>query len=71
MHMHTRNKERHRKRANKARTNKESTTRADTVADDVVPEIYEVVVTCRHEAEQRAVFERMCGEGFRCRVLTL
>jgi hypothetical protein len=36
-----------------------------------VPEIYEVVIQCRHEAEQRAVFERMRGEGFRCRVMTL
>lgn len=36
-----------------------------------VPEIYQVVVECRHEREQRAVFERMRGEGYRCRVLTL
>jgi len=36
-----------------------------------VLEIYEVVIACRHEAEQRAVYERMCGEGFRCRVMTL
>jgi hypothetical protein len=39
--------------------------------EGTVPEIYEVVIECRHEAEQRAVFERMRGEGFRCRVLTL
>ena len=38
---------------------------------DKVPEIYQVVIECRHEREQRAVFERMRGEGFRCRVLTL
>jgi hypothetical protein len=38
---------------------------------DRVPEIYQVVVECRHEREQQAVFERMRGEGFRCRVLTL
>jgi hypothetical protein len=37
----------------------------------VVPEVFEVVIECRHEAEQRAVYERMCGEGFRCRVVTL
>ena len=36
-----------------------------------VPEIYQVVVECRHEREQQAVFERMRGEGYRCRVLTL
>jgi hypothetical protein len=38
---------------------------------DRVPEIYQVVIECRHEREQRAVFERMRGEGYRCRVLTL
>jgi hypothetical protein len=38
---------------------------------DKVPEIYQVVVECRHEREQQAVFERMRGEGYRCRVLTL
>jgi hypothetical protein len=36
-----------------------------------VPEIYEVIIQCRHEREQRAVYERMRGEGFQCRVLTL
>jgi len=38
---------------------------------DEVPEIYQVVIECRHEREQQAVFERMRAEGFRCRVLTL
>jgi hypothetical protein len=45
-----------------------------SVADEsekTVPEIYQVVIECRHEREQRAVFERMRAEGFRCRVLTL
>jgi hypothetical protein len=37
----------------------------------VVPQVFEVVIECRHEAEQRAVYERMCGEGFRCRVMVL
>ena len=36
-----------------------------------VPEIYEVVIECRHEDEQRAVYERMRADGYRCRVLTL
>jgi hypothetical protein len=36
-----------------------------------VPEIYQVVIECRHEREQQAVFERMRAEGYRCRVLTL
>ena len=71
MSIDTRNKERRRKRAGSACKKKEATTGAATAPDGVVPEIYEVVVICRHEAEPRAVFERMCGEGFRCRVLTL
>ena len=36
-----------------------------------VPEIYQVVIECRHEREQQAVFERMRGEGYRCRLMTL
>jgi hypothetical protein len=36
-----------------------------------VPESFQVAVECRDEAEQRAVFERMTGEGYKCRVLTL
>jgi hypothetical protein len=40
-------------------------------ATDKVPEIYQVVIECRHEREQQAVFERMRAEGYRCRVLTL
>ena len=51
-----------------ARAKKKSATER---AEGRVPEIYEVVIECRHEREQRAVFARMRGEGFRCRVLTL
>lgn len=36
-----------------------------------VPESYQVVVECRDEVDQQAVFERMRAEGYRCRVLTL
>jgi hypothetical protein len=36
-----------------------------------IPESYQVVVECRDEADQQAVFERMRAEGYRCRVLTL
>jgi ParB-like chromosome segregation protein Spo0J len=36
-----------------------------------VPEAFQVVVECRDEAEQRAVYERLTGEGFKCRLLTL
>jgi ParB-like chromosome segregation protein Spo0J len=41
-------------------------------AKDVpIPEAFQVVIECRDETEQQAVFERMSGEGFSCRVLTL
>jgi ParB-like chromosome segregation protein Spo0J len=34
-------------------------------------EAYQVLVDCRDENEQRLVFERLSGEGYRCRALTL
>ncbi|MGD9635203.1 MAG: hypothetical protein AB7G28_21860 [Pirellulales bacterium] len=37
----------------------------------VIPESYQVVVECRDEADQQAIYERMRSEGYRCRVLTL
>ncbi len=44
----------------------------DNEAGDVpVPEAYQVVVQCRDEDDQRAVYERLSGEGFTCRLLTL
>lgn len=36
-----------------------------------IPESYELVVTCRDERDQRQVYERLTGEGYKCRVLTL
>jgi hypothetical protein len=36
-----------------------------------VPEAFQVVVECRDEAEQRDVYERLSGEGLKCRLLTL
>jgi hypothetical protein len=39
--------------------------------DVSIPESYQVVVECRDEEDQRAVFEQMRSEGYRCRVLTL
>jgi hypothetical protein len=39
--------------------------------DLIVPASFQVVVECRDEAEQRNVFERLRGEGFQCRVLSL
>jgi hypothetical protein len=43
-----------------------------TVPPEVaVPESYQVVVDCEDEDQQREVFERLTGEGFKCRLLTL
>ncbi|MFZ5831589.1 MAG: ParB N-terminal domain-containing protein [Planctomycetota bacterium] len=36
-----------------------------------VPELYQVVVECASEAEQREVYERLTGEGLRCRLVSL
>lgn len=36
-----------------------------------IPESWQVVVECQDEEDQRLMFERMRGEGRRCRVLTL
>jgi hypothetical protein len=45
---------------------------ANVAGDEVtIPESYQVVVECRDEDDQQAVFERMRAEGYRCRVLTL
>jgi hypothetical protein len=32
--------------------------------------IFDLVVACRDEAQQRALFERLVREGFKCRVIT-
>lgn len=39
--------------------------------DVPIPESYQVVVECRDEADQHAVYEKMRADGYRCRVLTL
>ncbi len=36
-----------------------------------VPELYQVLVQCRDEEEQRRLYERLQSEGYTCRVLTL
>lgn len=36
-----------------------------------VGQAYQVVVECRDEQQQQVIFDRMTGEGFKCRVLTL
>jgi ParB-like chromosome segregation protein Spo0J len=36
-----------------------------------IPETFQVVIECRNEAEQQAVFEQMTGAGYTCRLLML
>ncbi len=36
-----------------------------------IGEVYQVVVDCRDETQQQALFERLTGEGFECRLLVL
>ncbi len=36
-----------------------------------VPEVFQVVIECKDEAEQKALFERFTAEGLKCRLLTL
>ena len=36
-----------------------------------VPESFQVVIECDGEEQQRAVYQRLSGEGFKCRLLTL
>jgi ParB-like chromosome segregation protein Spo0J len=37
---------------------------------DLPPERFEVVISCEGEADQRELFERLTGEGLKCRVIT-
>jgi len=39
--------------------------------DVAIPETFQVVVECRDEAEQQAVYERMTAEGYACKLLML
>ena len=41
------------------------------IPDIPIPESYQVLVECRDEADQRTVYERLTGEGYACRVLTI
>jgi hypothetical protein len=44
----------------------------DTLSREVdIPEAFQVVVHCRDEADQRAVFERLQAEGYKCKLLVL
>ena len=43
----------------------------DELREVNVPEAYQVVVECRDEADQQTVYERLSGEGYKCKLLTL
>ena len=36
-----------------------------------IPETYEIIVECKDEADQKAIFEKLKLEGYRLRILTL
>jgi ParB-like chromosome segregation protein Spo0J len=40
-------------------------------AEVSIPEAFQVVVECKDEAEQRALYERFTAEGLKCRLLML
>ncbi len=49
-----------------------STEKPQEFSGDVhVPELFHVIVECRTEAEQQAVFERLTSEGYGCRLSNL
>ena len=51
---------------------KEYDVRADGESREVaVPEAFQVVIECRDEAEQQSLYERLHGEGYKCKLLTL
>lgn len=39
--------------------------------DAVLPTLFQVVVECQDEHQQRSVFDRLTAEGFKCRVMVL
>jgi ParB-like chromosome segregation protein Spo0J len=39
--------------------------------EDEYKEVYEVVVSCRDESEQEAIFQMMTAKGLKCRVLSM
>jgi hypothetical protein len=41
------------------------------VPEVAVPEVYQILVTCRDETEQREIFEQLTGDGRTCRIVNL
>lgn len=44
---------------------------ADATGDVIMPSLFQVVVECQDEYEQRGLFERLAAEGFKCRAMVL
>jgi len=44
---------------------------SETNAVEAVPELFQVLVECQDEDDQRRLFERLSAEGYTCRLLTL
>jgi len=49
----------------------EQATEEAAPAEVAVPELFQVVIECRDEDQQRALYERLAGEGLKCRLLNL
>jgi len=43
----------------------------ETPPEVPIPEVFQVVVECRDEADQKDLFERLTAEGLKCKLLTL
>ena len=41
------------------------------VIEKAIPEVFQVVVRCRDEADQEVVFERLTGDGYVCKISNL
>jgi SNF2 family DNA or RNA helicase len=39
--------------------------------DNELPALFQIIVECHDEDEQRALYERLAAEGFECRVVSL
>ena len=44
---------------------------SDVLPEIEIPEVYQILVTCRDEAEQREVFEQLSADGRNCRIANL
>ncbi|NMC21147.1 MAG: ParB N-terminal domain-containing protein [Thermogutta sp.] len=44
---------------------------ADGESEPPLPDVFQIVVQCRDEDQQRELFERLTGEGFSCRLVNL